>query len=171
MALQWFSDDKILFSSTIDPEVDVLLQRAVQHYYTDNPTSEKFLWQAQAKKPEQLEVYVALYKFYFYQNRLEEAENAARLGLKMCAQVIGITDEWQSLTPASAKWENAEGAERLFLYTLKALSFIRLRQQVVNESQAILSKLNELDPRDQVGWSVIQELLTRCQEDEDENEE
>jgi hypothetical protein len=43
---------------------------------------------------------------------------------------------------------------------LKALSFIRLRQSDVEGAETILKKLRELDPTDQVGGSVLQELAT-----------
>lgn len=163
--IKLFSDEGIVFGQQIDPEVNVYLQQAVHaHSIPDLPKAEMLLWQAQHLKPEQLEVYIALYKFYFYKNRLSEAEEVALLGLKMAAQVGGFSADWTQLTRGSASWECAQGAERIYLYTLKALGFIRLRRLEFIAGQQVLEKLSELDPLDQVGGSVIREIATAMQE-------
>jgi tetratricopeptide (TPR) repeat protein len=162
---QLFPDEGILFGSDIDPEVNTYLQQAVHaHAISNLPQAEKLLWQAQHLKPEQLEVYIALYKFYFYKNRLSEAEQVALLGLNMAAHVGGFSADWMQLTRDSASWDRAQGAERIYLYTLKALGFIRLRRLEFAAGQQVLEKLSELDPFDQVGGSVIREIATAMQE-------
>lgn len=50
------------------------------------------------------------------------------------------------------------GAQHFYLFTLKALAFIRLRLGRREESLALLGKLRELDPGDSVGSSVIHDL-------------
>lgn len=149
-----FPEDSVVFGQQIDPEINVCLQRAVKSYeHTEE--SERWLWSAQQLNPKQLEVYIALYKFYFYKYRLEDAERVARLALEMCAQVGGFTADWTDLTVNSADWTKFSGAERVYLYTLKALVFIRLRRGDLAEAQGLLNKLNELDPQDLVGSSVL----------------
>jgi hypothetical protein len=44
------------------------------------------------------------------------------------------------------------------LYTLKALAFIRLRLGLTLDAQLILSTLQQLDPKDLSGASVIMDL-------------
>ena len=70
----------------------------------------------------------------------------------------GISADCLSITPATADWYNSEGALRFYLFTMKALAFILLRQERQVESEVILNKLAELDPEDQVGSSVIRQL-------------
>ncbi|ALG68290.1 hypothetical protein [Beggiatoa leptomitoformis] len=152
-----FPDDTVLFGQNIPPEIDLLLQQAVKAY-DNTEESEKLLWQAQALDPEQLEVYIALYKFYFYKYRLADAQRVAELSLEMCAKVGGFEADWTQLTINSADWSNPEGAERIYLYTLKALSFIRLRQLNLEGAEQVLTKLQELDPLDQVGSSVLRDV-------------
>ncbi len=48
-----------------------------------------------------------------------------------------------------------DAPQHFYLFSLKALGFIRLRQQHFDESHAILEKLREIDPQDSVGGSVI----------------
>lgn len=162
---QLFSDEGVLFGHDIDPEVNVYLQQAVHaHGEADILKAEELLWCAQRLKPEQLEVYIALYKFYFYKNRLAEAERVARLGLEMSAQVGGFSANWMQLNRDSAEWDRPRSAERVYLYTLKALAFICLRSMKFADSQQVLEKLQELDPLDQVGGSVIREVAAAMQE-------
>ena len=126
--------------------------------YQQTNRAEKILWSAQAMDPACLPVYFALYKFYFYKARLEDAEHAALAGLKTAAQQGGFSADWINLSSASAKWESTDGAQHFFLFTLKALAFIRLRLGRREESLTILDKLKELDPKDSVGSSVIRDL-------------
>jgi len=149
-----FPEDAVVFGQHIAPEINDCLQRAVKSYERTEE-AENWLWAAQQLNPEQLEVYIALYKFYFYKYRLEDAERVARMALEKCAQLGGFSADWTVLTFSSANWMKLFGAERVYLYTLKALAFIRLRRLDFAEGQRILEKLQELDPQDLVGSSVL----------------
>lgn len=149
-----FPEDTVVFGQQIAPEINECLQHAVRSY-ARTEEAENWLWTAQRLNPQQLEVYIALYKFYFYKYRLADAERVAQMALTMCAQVGGFSADWTTLTQDSANWMQLSGAERVYLYTLKALAFIRLRQLNFAEGQQILEKLRELDPQDCVGGSVL----------------
>lgn len=109
------------------------------------------MWSAQAIDPACLPVYFALYKFYFYKFRLDDAEKVALMGLKTAAHQGGFPAEWSHLSPLSANWSLADGPQHFYLFTLKALALIRLRLGKREESLALLEKLQELDPSDSVG--------------------
>lgn len=127
--------------------------------YADTATAEPLLRQAQALAPDCLTVYFALYKFYFYKRRLQDAEHVARLGLETAARLGGIDADWTRLTPASGMdWQQPDSPQHFYLFSLKALAFIRLRLGERDDSLAILDKLAELDPLDRVGASVIRAL-------------
>lgn len=155
--IQLFPEDRVLFGVNIPADIDHYLQQAVQAY-ENTEEAERLLWQAQSLNPEQLEVYIALYKFYFYKYRLKEAEEVAQLALRTCAKVGGFPADWRELTLESTDWNQTNGAARIYLYTLKALSFIRLRQMLFDEADQLLNKLVELDPLDQVGSSVLRDV-------------
>jgi tetratricopeptide (TPR) repeat protein len=155
--IQLFPEDRVLFGTNIPADIDHCLQQAVQAY-EDTAQAEQLLWQAQRLDPKQLEVYIALYKFYFYKYRLKEAEKVTQLALEMCATVGNFPANWRELTLNATDWTQTSGAARIYLYTLKALSFIRLRQMQFNEAEQLLDKLAELDPQDQVGSSVLREV-------------
>jgi hypothetical protein len=59
------------------------------------------------------------------------------------------------------KWDLYANEIGLFyLYCLKALAFIKLRQNHVIEAELILNHLKHLDPQDLCGASVIMDLAT-----------
>ncbi len=149
-------DERVLFARDIKPEVNALLQSAVAAA-NDFERARELLYQARALDPEQLEVYVALYKFLFYRGHLDEAEGVARDALAMAAQRGGFAAEPQQLTD-SWQWDGEEGPRRLYLYSLKALAFIRLRQGEHDQGRELLALLQQLDPLDRVGGSVIAQL-------------
>lgn len=118
--------------------------------------TESLLLRAQATEPACLHVYYALYKLYFNRNRLKDAEYVANLGLDMAAKQAGIDSDWRTLHPASCDWRKVDAPQHFYLFTLKALAFIRLRQHRLSDSMQLLSKLREIDPDDTVGASVIE---------------
>lgn len=164
MSVVAFHEDRVMFGVNIPSHINAYLQKAVAAY-DDSDTAENLLWQAQKLDPNQLEVYVALYKFYFYKNRIDEAEAVVLQALNQSAELGKFDADWNQLTPSSSNWYTIDNPQRLYLYALKALSFIRLRQSNVEGAESILAKLRELDPTDQVGGSVLQELATAMKDD------
>jgi hypothetical protein len=86
--------------------------------------------------------------------------------LKQSAEVGRFQADWSQLTPTSTDWLSRENPQRLYLYALKALSFIRLRQNDLDSAESILLKLHELDPTDQVGGSVLRQMAEAMREDD-----
>jgi hypothetical protein len=156
-SLETAGDPIALFGGEASPVITQLLQEAAA-VYQQTSRAEAILWSAQAIDPACLPVYFALYKFYFYKFRLADAEKVALMGLKTAAHQGGFPAEWSRLSPTTAKWGSTEGVQHFYLFTLKALAFIRLRMGKREESLALLDKLRELDPNDSVGSSVIRDL-------------
>lgn len=158
MAIASLRQDQVLFASDMPKDVNEVLQEAVV-LYEDTERAETTLWQAYDMAPDRLEVYVALYKFYFYKNRIEDAEDVALMSIKKAAELGGFDYDWRRLNALSCTWTPAPYAQRFYLYTLKAMAFINLRLERNAEAEQILDKLAELDPEDQVGSLVIRDLL------------
>lgn len=117
--------------------------------------AESLLWRAQATAPDCLYVYYALYKFYFSRNRLKDAEHVACLALDVAARRAGIPADWRLLDSTACEWGRVDAPQHFYLFSLKALAFIRLRQLRLDDANAILAKLQQIDPDDTVGASVI----------------
>ena len=86
-----------------------------------------------------------------------EAERVARIGLDAAALQGGFPADWSQLTAGSTDW-TAAGPARFFLFTMKALAFIELRRHNRVKALAILAKMAEIDPADQVGYGTIAAL-------------
>lgn len=148
---------RVLFGGEAPAEIALLLEQAMQSY-ADDPQAEGLLWQAHRQAPEALPVYFSLYKYYFYKGNLEQAELAARMALLAAAGQGGFDADWRNLQPHSGGWGDYAAPAHFYLFSLKALAFIRLRRGDAAESSAILAKLAELDPGDSVGASVIRSI-------------
>lgn len=120
--------------------------------------AEQLLLRAREALPDYLELQIALYKLYAYSNRFEESLDIIDDVLRSAAQSEGFSTDWQQLTADSAQWHPAKGRIRQYLYSLKATGFVCLRYGKIDRAFAVLGKLLELDPMDQVGGSVVYEL-------------
>ncbi len=153
------NQDGVSFGFDLAPDLNALLQQAARSY--DNPPqAEALLKKAYELDNQQLAVYFALYKFYAYQNRMNEAETIVYGGLTLAARQGNFSEHWQTLNYQSTDWSNPSGAKRFYLYSLKALAFIYLRQDKRDNAVQVLAKLQELDPKDEVGGSVVANLAS-----------
>lgn len=146
-----------LFGSDASPTVRALLRQAADAQRDVN-RAESLLWTAQVIDPDCLATCFALYKFYFSKGRLAEAERAARLALRTAARRGGFDADWTILDAGSTNWHDTLGPAHFYLFSLKALAFIRLRMGFPAEATAILDKLGEIDPADQIGANVIRDV-------------
>ena len=148
-----------MFSPNMPAEVNNLLQAAVAASSIDQSRAEKLFLQAQTLDSHCLQTYFALYKFYFFQKRLADAERIVLAGLEESARQGGFPSDYRRLARNRQKWNLYANEITLFyLYTLKALAFIKLRLGFTIDAQLVLSHLQQLDPEDLSGVSVIMDL-------------
>lgn len=118
------------------------------------------LWTAQALAPQCLAVYYALYKHHASRRELDEARQAAQRALDEAARQAGLPQPWQAVEPGAPPVDfNANGPARFWLFTLKALAFIAVRQQRLDEARALQRHIAWLHPRSGMGDEVIASLL------------
>jgi len=154
-----FVEERVLFSPNMPAEVNNLLQAAVAASSIDQSRAEALFLQAQALDSHCLQTYFALYKFYFFQKRLADAERIVIAGLEESARQGGFPSDYRRLAQNRQKWDLYANEITLFyLYTLKALAFIKLRLGFTIDAQLVLSHLQQLDPEDISGASVIMDL-------------
>ncbi len=158
MTVHHLMTNEVIFGFNLSQEVNGYLQKAAASVSSTRDTL-KALTQALKAAPSQLESMVALYKFLFYRGDLDHAEEVVFQTLVKAALQGGFCNNWKELTPESTDWNVQTGPARVYLYSLKALAFIRLRQNMPRDARKILNVLSRLDPQDQVGADVIRELL------------
>ncbi len=159
-------EEAVTFSPNMPVEVNKLLQAAVVASRSDKAQAEQLFIQAYMLDKHCLQTYFALYKFYFYQAKLDEAEQYVLEGLQEASRLGGFPADYQQLAGNAAKWNMYEDEISLFyLYTLKALAFIKLRQKRNADAGTILHILHTLDPEDRSGFSVIVQLAEAVEEE------
>ncbi len=130
--------------------------------------TEELLLSARRLMPERLEIMVALYKMYAYSNRHQEALGLIEEVLARSAENGGFPMPWRQLDQHSTAWQPAQGDVRFYLYSMKAMGFVLLRMGEVESASEVLRKLEELDPLDQVGGSVVRQMAERLLEQDEE---
>ncbi len=163
MDLLDFSDCKLYFEEPLPPEVESLLAQAAREY--GEASAEAKLLRARRLAPENLSVLVGLYRYYFYQQRLEDALPVAERAMQLAARQLGLPADWRQLD------ENGLGAAaaisfgllRFYLLALKAASIVMLRLGRIADSRARLTKLAGLDARDQLGAGKLLTLVDQFQ--------
>lgn len=151
----------------LPPEVAENLQRAAALYHLDT-VAEDYLAQAYARAPEHPAVYIALYRFYFYKNRLSDALLVAQRCLAKTANDLGLPADWREVAPHHAAFSSYAAAPRFYLFTLKGCAYLSMRLGNMGEGGALLAKLIELDPADRLGGSVLCGVLARMGKEDDE---
>ncbi len=160
-------DERVTFSPVMPLRVNQLLQAAVAASPKNSMQAEKLFLKALKADRSCLQTYFALYKFYFYRKLLKEAKQYVMLGLEEAARQGGFPSDYHRLVREPEKWNlYANDIGLFYLYTLKALAFIKLRQDYVIEAQVLLSQLKKLDPDDLSGASVIMDLADGVFDDE-----
>lgn len=139
-------------------ETEQLLQLAAAAYHRPYE-AQRYLFRAVASAPDRLEVYVACYRFYLYQNDLAMALEFAQECLELAARRLGLPRDWRRVRPGDADF-NGHPVARFFLHALKAYGYLCLRLGRDGEARESLGKLLSLDPADRFGgsflWSVAQ---------------
>jgi tetratricopeptide (TPR) repeat protein len=156
--------NSVQFGFGIAPEVDAHLQRAA-HMISRREASLSALRDAYQAAPDQLETLIALFKLLFYQGETAKAESLVEEALVKAAEQGSFINDWTQLDHQTAAWSEPRGPGRLYLYSLKALAFIRLRQDDLESAREILVALQRIDPEDLVGANVIRDLLSGLEEE------
>ncbi|MEJ2453246.1 MAG: hypothetical protein P8103_03700 [Candidatus Thiodiazotropha sp.] len=160
-------DNPVQFGFGIDATVDAHLQRAAQ-LVGNRDDSLAALKDAYRTAPDQVETLIAMFKLLFYQGRTAEAESLVEEALTKASRQGGFAADWRCLDHTTTDWDDLRGAGRLYLYTLKALAFIRLRRDELEQARAILQAMRRIDQEDRVGADVLRDLAEAVEEERED---
>lgn len=172
-ALAGFDDwlDSACLGGVLPPAVAADLQSAAAAYHLDE-VAESYLSQAFARAPDHPAVHIALYRFYFYKNRLSEALAVAQRCLAKTAVDLGLPIDWREIAPDHAVFASHAGsfaaAPRFYLFTLKGCAYLNMRLGELEQGEAMVAKLIALDPTDKLGGLVLQGILDRVGKNDDD---
>lgn len=159
MDLLNFEQAELYFDEPISAEVEMLIAEAAASYGSEE--AESLLLRANFMAPQQLMVLVALYRYYFYQHRLDDALLVAESALAVAGQRLAFPDSWVYLHSSNvgAGVMRSMGLVRFYLMVLKAAGYINLRLGRYGDGQAMLEKLVELDSHDRLGGKALLEII------------
>jgi len=144
------------FGGEVPPQVRHLIDQAREERNPQRALA--LLWTAQVCAPDCPSLYYLLYKFHARHGDTAQAEFAALRGLDVAAMQAGLPTTWQQVHADMADFQSP-GPARFWLFTLKALAFLRLRRRDPFGAQSYLRKVQELDPSGGTGGGVVAALL------------
>jgi len=157
-------EDGLYFDEPCLPEVEMLIAQAARHY--GHASAEQFLLRAYFLAPEQLSVLVALYRYYFYQHRMEDALIVAERALDVTARRLHLVGGWSSIghVALGEAVMRSMGLLRFHLLVLKGSAVILLRLGRLDEARLRLAKIAEVDERDALGAAPLLAVIAARQE-------
>ncbi|HXE40161.1 MAG TPA: hypothetical protein VN639_16975 [Azonexus sp.] len=159
MDLLDFSDCKLYFEDDLPAEAERLIAQASSEYGED--TAELALLRAHLMAPDNLTVLVGLYRYYFYQHRLDDALMVAERAMQLSGRLLGLPADWRTLDEIrlGSAAANSFGMLRFYLLALKAASVVLLRLGQIEASRDRLIKLAGLDCHDHLGAAKLLEVV------------
>ena len=159
--------EKACFGGGLPAEVEEQIRLASLAWHNE-AIAEQHLQQAFDLAPQHPATHIALYRFYFYRNRLREALLVGMRCLIEAARVNNLSPDWRLVHPDHADFNHYSVLPRFYLFTLKACIYLRLRLGELELGAEMLDKLLEIDPTDKVNGSVLRGVLDRMGQDDDD---
>jgi hypothetical protein len=158
MDLQDFEAQSLYFENEPSVEVGALLTAAAEAYGTDS--AEPSLLRAYFLEPEHLTVLVALYRYYYYQHRYQDAFRVAERAMDICARRLELRCSWEQLTlrTLSGGVIRSMTLTRFYLMALKGAGYLQLRMGETRSGLARLEKVEELDVQDRMGVRTLVQI-------------
>jgi hypothetical protein len=166
MDLLDFEGQGLYFDEPISERVNALLNQAADSY--GETQAEFMLFEAYFLAPSNLTVLVALYRYFYYQHRLDDALIVSDRALLASGNMLGFPPQWQELKINHLGFGamKSMGLVRFYLLCLKAAGYLNLR--LGNDEQGIrmLKKVMELDESDRLGAGALLDVVKAALHDE-----
>ena len=170
MDLLDFDQAELYFDEPLAQDVARLLEAAADKYGSEE--GESLLLRASLLAPQHLVVLVALYRYYFYQHRFEDALLVGECTLAVVGRRLEFPESWMHVREANlgAGVMRSMGLVRFYLMVLKATGYINLRLGYFEMGQTMLEKLVELDSHDRIGGKALLDVLQQTMNNEGNTE-
>lgn len=159
------TSEPILSWYDVSPEVKQLLVAAAQNW-ENTSESERYIYQALAKNETNLDVLVAAYRYFFYKNNNPMALNVALKVIEKIKAIEHFPESWKQLKPILQN-RREDPNIRLYLNAYSASGFVLARLGEREKAQEIASRVKEIDDKNEFGASVILDILTNPEEEEE----
>lgn len=155
MDLLEFNGQPMYFDEPVSAEVEGLLRSASEGY--SEGKAEQDLFRAYFLEPEHLTVLVALYRYFYYRHRFEDALRVADRAIRVTADKLRLPHDWRALTPDQLGHGVmvSMSLTRFLLLALKGSGFILLRMGDPVGALERLQKIIEMDSSDRLGATEL----------------
>ena len=138
----------------------------------DETQAEAKVREALSLAPDALAARIGAYKFYFYRHRLDEALPHARSCVAFALAALGLGEDWRLVKPSDAAFVGSTVSlaplPKLLMQTLIATGYVLARLGRIEEAEAHLAKVVELDPGDRLGAARLLATVRRGGVEEDD---
>lgn len=158
MDLQDFEGQDLYFNAALPDKVAELIERAAELYGQGD--AEKPLLRAFFLEPEHHMVHVALYRFYYYQHRYQDALFIADKAMEVARKELKLPQDWREMERGHLGVASMQsmGLLRFYLLALKGAGYLNLRLGNIETAIEILSKLVMLDEKNRLGCEMLLEI-------------
>lgn len=112
--------------------------------------------------PDEEEVFVAAYRYYFYRNDLPSALGIAERCLIRIQHELGLPPDWRQLVSGNVDFADPDlPRHRYLLFALNAYAYLLARLGRNADADQAFAVVSRLDPADKVGAARLQGVLRR----------
>lgn len=150
-----FETSDLYFDSPITAQDEALMKKAADLYPSQE--TENILLDLHTRMPDNLTVIVALYRFYYYRHRYQDALDIADKALEISGRQLDLRVDWRQLTEEHLGQSVfvSMGLLRFYMLALKAAAYLYMRVGDIDQAYARLKKIVKLDPADQFGAGFL----------------
>lgn len=161
MDLLSFDAEPLYFDNPPSEEVVQLLQQAAEDYKSG--TSAADLQRAYELAPKNLMVLVALFRYYFYQQRFAEAADISQQARAVIQHKLQLPGDWRALSEATLFGGNESNMVmvRFYLLCLKGEAYMLVRQGQFDEGTALLKKIIAMDSKDHLAATALLAIVNQ----------
>lgn len=156
-----FEKHELYFDEDLSENDERLLKQSADLY--PSKEAESILLELQSRLSSNLTIIVALYRFYYYQHRYQDALYITAKALNVSARKMGLAVDWKDLTEGHMGQSVfvSMGLIRFYMLSLKASAYLLMRIGNVDEAYQRLKKIVELDPADQFGAAFLYKMAEK----------
>jgi tetratricopeptide (TPR) repeat protein len=156
-ALTWYN---------VPADLKDLLLRAADTWH-DPAESERYMEKALAHPDSTVDVLISAYRFFFYRQNYAVAQIIAQRVLDQVRQREALPDDWAKLQPL-LRQRRDQPLIRLYLTAYSALGYILARIGELDRARTMATRLKTIDDSDEFGASLILNILTPSDDDDDD---
>ncbi|MFB2917205.1 MULTISPECIES: tetratricopeptide repeat protein [Aerosakkonema] len=148
----------------VPADIKQLLVLAAENW-ENSAESEEYMNQALAKTGNNTDVLVAAYRYFFYKNNQPMALVMATKVVENVKESEKLPNDWSELKPILETRKN-EPEIRLYLNAYAASGFVLAKLGKIEKALEVMSRIKEIDDRNEFGAKTIFEILTRPPEED-----